>query len=145
MAEEIRKAGLLLRVLAKSIDLILVLAVVQLIPQAGVAAGLLYVLVSDGLFDGRSAGKKIVHLRVFGAAGRGCTIRESVLRNAPLAAAGAVYLLPIFGWLFAAVILGIEMLLMFGNAEGKRLGDDLAGTWVVQLCAGCTVPEKSDI
>lgn len=144
MAEEIQKAGLLLRVLARAIDLIVVLAVAQLIPHVGIATGLLYVLVSDGLFDGRSAGKKIVQLQVIGSAGKRCTVRESVLRNAPLAIAGAIFLLPVFGWLFSLGVLGFEMLLMIGNAEGKRLGDDLAGTWVVQCCAGCAAPGKSD-
>lgn len=145
MAEQIRKAELLVRLLAKAIDLIVVLAAAKLLPQAGVLAGLVYVLVSDGLFDGRSIGKKMLHLRVQSKVGAGCSIRDSVLRNAPIAVACMLFQVPLLGWVLAAVVFGIELLLMIGNAEGKRLGDSFAGTWVVAGRAGCVAPEKSDI
>lgn len=145
MAGQIRKAELLVRLLAKAIDLIVVLAAAKMLPQAGVLAGLLYLLVSDGLFDGRSIGKKMLNLHVQSSAGKGCSVRDSVLRNAPIAFACMLFQIPLFGWVIAPVVFGIELLLMVGNAEGKRLGDSFAGTWVVAGCAGCIAPGKSDI
>lgn len=145
MAEDMRKAGLLVRLLARAIDLVLILAVAKMLPQAGLLAGLAYLLVSDGLFDGQSAGKKIVNLYVREESGCRCSVRASVLRNAPLALSCVVFQIPMFGWLLAPAVLGFELLMMIGNAEGKRLGDLLAGTAVVECRTGFCAPGKSDI
>ncbi|MEJ2314421.1 MAG: hypothetical protein P8Y85_06530, partial [Nitrospirota bacterium] len=82
---ENRRAGLLLRVVAKSIDFIIILAAAEALPRAGWLGGLVYLLISDGLLDGRSVGKKLTGLKVEAAGGRACTIRDSILRNSTLA------------------------------------------------------------
>jgi uncharacterized RDD family membrane protein YckC len=133
MSEGLQKAPLLLRVMAKTIDLIAVAAAVAAIPTAGIFAGVVYMLIGDGLFDGRSLGKKIMGLRVVssstGAAG---SFRDSMIRNAPFAAALLLYLIPFIGWIFSAGLIIFEFLLIIGNLEGMRIGDDLAGTQVVE-------------
>jgi uncharacterized RDD family membrane protein YckC len=86
MSEEPRSAGLLLRASAKVLDFILITAVIEIIPRAGFFAGLAYLLLSDGLFDGRSIGKKLIKLKVVSTETRQpCTFRESILRNSTFA------------------------------------------------------------
>lgn len=141
MPEGNRKAGLLLRVLGKALDLLIFLIALKTIPQAGAFVGLIYIFISDGLFDGRSAGKKILQLRVIGnESGHACGFRESVLRNLPIACACGLYLVPMIGWLLALAVCGMEFLLMFGNRNGRRLGDELAGTLVIEDRVESTAP-----
>lgn len=133
MSEGLQKAPLLLRVMAKTIDLIAVGAAVAVIPSAGIFAGVAYILIGDGLLDGRSLGKRIMGLRVISVptGGKG-SFRDSMIRNAPFAAALLLYLIPFVGWFFSALIIVFEFLLILGNPESMRLGDDLAGTQVVE-------------
>lgn len=133
MPEEIVKASLLLRIMAKTLDFIIIATAVNIIPRVGYLAGLIYLFISDGLFDGRSIGKKILKLRVVSlSTGGPGTFRDSVLRNAILTAALLLYKIPLVGWLFVVVILSLEFLLMLGNKDGMRLGDDIANTKVVE-------------
>jgi uncharacterized RDD family membrane protein YckC len=120
--------------MARAIDLIAVAAVVASVPTAGVFAGVAYLLISDGLFDGRSLGKIVMRLKVisFATGGQG-SFRDSMIRNAPFAAMLLLYLIPFVGWIFSVMILTFEFLLVLGNSEGMRLGDDLAGTQVVEV------------
>ena len=134
MSEGLQKAPLLLRVMAKVIDLTAVAVAEAIIPTAGIFAAVVYLLISDGLFDGRSAGKKIMGLRVISVTrdGKG-SFRDSIIRNIPFVAVVALfYLVPLVGWIFSALIMIFEFLLMLGNTEGMRLGDNLAGTQVVE-------------
>ena len=64
MSEEQRRAGLLLRAAAKILDLILIAAVIEVVPRAGFLAGLAYLLLGDGMLDGRSLGKMLIRLKV---------------------------------------------------------------------------------
>jgi uncharacterized RDD family membrane protein YckC len=134
MSEGLQKAPLLLRVMAKAIDLIAVAAAEAVIPTAGIFAAVAYLLISDGLLDGRSAGKKIMGVRVISVtSGGNGSFRDSIIRNSPFVAAVLLfYLIPFVGWIFSALILIFEFLLMIGNPEGMRVGDDLAGTQVVE-------------
>ena len=134
MSEGLQKAPLLLRVMAKAIDFIAVAAAEAVIPAAGLFAAIAYILISDGLLDGRSAGKKIMGLRVISvtSGGKG-SFRDSIIRNTPfLAAVLLFYLVPFAGLVLAAFVIAFEFLLALGNAEGMRLGDDLAGTKVIE-------------
>ena len=79
---------------------------------------LVYVLVRDGLFGGRSVGKKLMGLRVVNVkANRPCSIKDSILRNVTL-------LIPILGF--------IELLMPLVDAEGLRFGDKIARTKVTE-------------
>ncbi|MCL4457457.1 MAG: RDD family protein [Nitrospirae bacterium] len=133
MPEDSVKASLLLRVIAKLLDFIVIAAAAETIPRVGYFAGIVYLLIGDGLFNGSSLGKKLVRLRVVSlSTGNASTFRDSIVRNAAFAVALLLYKVPIAGWFFAAVILALEFLLMLGNKDGMRLGDDLANTKVIE-------------
>jgi len=53
------KANLLNRFIAKFIDLLIVGAFLKFLPPIGFLAGLTYLLVGDGLYDGKSLGKNL--------------------------------------------------------------------------------------
>ena len=142
------KAKLFERVIARSIDFLIVIALFELIPRAGFLAGLGYLLIADGLFDGRSVGKKVIGLKVVFDSDKdtavNCTYRESALRNSPLAAgyvlAGILGIVPLLGWILSfaviAVILIFESLVMIGSEDDMRLGDEIAKTRVVMFKEG---------
>ena len=48
-----KRAGLLVRTVARILDFILIAAVAEIVPKAGFFAGLAYLLIGDGLFNGR--------------------------------------------------------------------------------------------
>ncbi len=132
MSEGLLKASLLLRVMARALDFIVIAAAAKAVPRVGFIAGLAYLLISDGLFDGRSLGKKIIRLRVvLASSGVSGSFRDSMIRNTPFAAAMLLLNIPVAGWVLAVLVLILEFLLALGNSEGMRLGDDLAGTKVV--------------
>lgn len=133
MSEEPRRAGLLLRAAARILDLILIAAVIEVIPRAGFLAGLAYLLLGDGLFDGRSLGKKVIGLKVVSISTfEPCTFRASLLRNSTLGLGYLLGLIPWIGWIVFPVIAAIEFILILGNTEGRRLGDEIAGTIVIE-------------
>jgi uncharacterized RDD family membrane protein YckC len=130
---ELKRAGLLLRSVAKSIDFILILAAAEALPLAGWLGGLIYLLISDGLLSGQSLGKKLTGLRVMNASGQACTIRDSIVRNSTLAAGLLLWKIPVLGWPLLGVVLALEFIILIGSKEGARLGDELAKTSVVEV------------
>ena|SRR3990172_2736588 len=133
MSDGVQKAGLLLRMFAKVIDFILVAAVTEMVPKAGFYAGLSYLLISDGLFEGRSIGKRLMGLRVVSLpTGVPCSMKESILRNAPLGIGLALYKIPLVGWLFLVAVSAVEFLVLLGSKEQMRIGDELAQTMVTE-------------
>jgi len=138
--EELKKAGFLARMIAKTIDFAIVVAIYEIIPAIGFFAGLTYLLLCDGLFEGKSIGKSLTGLKVVDKENReNCGYKESVFRNFPFAAAfiifGILKVIPLLGWLISFVaIVGIlifESLVIVGSENGMRLGDELANTRVV--------------
>jgi uncharacterized RDD family membrane protein YckC len=133
MSEEQRRAGLLLRAAAKIIDFILIAAVIEIIPRAGYFAGLVYLLLGDGFFDGRSIGKKLIRLRVVSTVTNGpCTFRDSILRNSTLAVGYILWIVPWVGWIFILLTAALEFILILGSRDGRRLGDEFAKTVVLE-------------
>lgn len=138
------KADLSNRAIAKTIDFIIVVVLYEIIPAVGFFAGLLYLLIADGLFQGRSAGKRIIGLKVIildqPAWASACGFKESAIRNSTFAAAyilyGIFHAVPLMGWLVSivvvAVVLVFEGLVTLGSDEGMRMGDELAKTQVVE-------------
>lgn len=120
---------------------------VSLIPVVGGIVGGLYILLRDGLglefMDKRSIGKKLMKLRPVRLDGQPMDPVSSAKRNLPLCvgAVGSVFLvIPLLGWivalLFAAIGLAIaafELVLVLTDAEGRRMGDKLAETKVVEV------------
>jgi uncharacterized RDD family membrane protein YckC len=139
MTEGARRAGLLLRVVAKGIDLIIIAAASEMLPRAGWLAGLVYLTISDGLFDGRSAGKRLMGIRVLSASGVPCTVRDSILRNCVFVPGLVLWKVPFVGWLFLPLTLALEFIILLGSKEGKRLGDEIAKTTVVEAAEAVEV------
>lgn len=129
-----RKADLTTRAVAAFIDFLLVLGLSRLPDVIGFLAATGYLLVRDGLFNGRSAGKKLVGLHVADSEipEREAGFRESLIRNSTLASAYLLFLLPYAGWVLGPVALAAECLMALGDERGMRIGDLLAGTWTVQ-------------
>jgi uncharacterized RDD family membrane protein YckC len=133
MSEEQRRAGLLLRTAAKIVDFILIAAVIEIIPRAGFFAGLTYLLLGDGFFDGRSVGKKLLKIQVVSAGTDSpCTFKDSILRNSTFAVGYVLWIVPFIGWIFILIISAVEFLLVLGSKDGMRLGDEIAKTAVIE-------------
>jgi len=134
MSWEFKRAGLLLRAIAKTLDFIIIAAVGEVIPKAGFFAGLAYLLIGDGLFDGRSLGKKLIGLRVVSAdTNEPCSFRGSILRNSIFGIGYLLYKIPWLGWIFIVIGIVFEFIILLGSKDGMRLGDEIAKTRVVTV------------
>jgi uncharacterized RDD family membrane protein YckC len=132
MPEDIKKAGLLVRTIAKILDFIIIAAALEIIPKAGFFAGLAYLLIGDGLFEGRSLGKRLIGIKVVSAdTSTPCSFRESILRNSTFGIGYLLYKILWFGWIFILIAVIIEFLILLGSREQKRLGDEIAKTIVI--------------
>ncbi len=133
MPEEQRRAGLLLRTAAKIVDFILIAAVIEIIPRAGFFAGLTYLLLGDGFFEGRSIGKKLLRIRVVSVDTHSpCTFKDSILRNSTFAVGYVLWIVPLIGWIFILILCAVEFILLLGSKDGMRLGDEIARTSVLE-------------
>lgn len=103
------KARELNRFIAKTIDILIVFALSRVLPPVGFWAGLTYLLIADGFFDGRSLGKRLVGLKTVLASNslpqqegfigkKGvCSFKESMIRNSPLALGYIFFFYPMWG------------------------------------------------
>lgn len=140
------KADLTKRFLAALIDGALGF-VVSMVPFIGGLVAAAYFLCRDGLalefMDGRSIGKKVMKLRPVRLDGQPMDLMASAMRNWMFALGGVVTMLlfiPILGWLlmipvaFAGLALGIvEIFLVLTDPQGRRLGDKIAGSQVIEV------------
>ena len=150
------KAELGKRIIAAIIDAIpaiLIAFILGMIPFiGGIIGGLLaagWWLVRDGLdlefADKRSLGKKIMKLRPVRLDGQPMTLEVSIKRNLPLAFYCVGYLLwivPVLGHIVSIpiFIIGglvglVEAVLVITDAEGRRWGDKMAGTKVIEVAS----------
>ncbi len=138
------KADLGKRIVAVLIDSAIAF-VIGFIPGIGSLIGAAYMVLRDGMeFDfmnHRSIGKHVMKLHLESVDGASLDITTSLKRNWMFALAPLVPLLiiTIVGWvlvpfvLFGALALMIvELVLVLTDAEGRRLGDKMAGTRVVE-------------
>jgi len=142
--EELEKAEHLERIVARMIDFIIVVALLEIVPRVGYFAGLAYLLIADGLFEGRSVGKMLIGIKVVFSnildTPRACGFKESIFRNLPFAAGYILYGIfngiPLIGWLLSFAVITLipvfEFLVMTGSETGMRLGDEIAKTRVVE-------------
>lgn len=142
------KAELGKRFIAAVIDGVVGFAI-GLIPLIGGFIGAAYWLLRDGLelefMDGRSIGKKVMKLRPVRLDGQKMDIATSVRRNWMFSLGGVVQALlfiPILGWILmipvalVAFALGLfELYKVVTDAQGRRMGDNLAGTVVVEVAS----------
>ena len=126
------KAQVLNRGIAKLIDLFIVAAADQVIVPVGFLAGLAYILIADGFAGGRSIGKRLIGLQtVIPDRREAAGFRESIIRNLPFAVAQLAFAVPYVGWIVSVAIMAFEAVLILGNEQGRRLGDEVAGTQVL--------------
>lgn len=126
------KAQVLNRGIAKLIDLFIVAAAGQVIVPVGFLAGLAYILTADGFAGGRSIGKRVIGLQtVLPDRREAAGFRESIIRNLPFAVAQLAFAVPYVGWIVSVAIIAFEAVLILGNEQGRRLGDEVAGTQVL--------------
>ncbi len=134
------------RILAALIDGVLAF-IIGLIPFIGGLIGAAYMLTRDGLdvdfMDRRSLGKKAFKLRPVRLDGRPMDLETSFKRNfvfalGPIAEVFAY--IPLIGWAIAIllgvvglVLIVIEIVLVVSDAEGRRLGDKVGGTKVIEV------------
>ena len=126
------KAQILNRGIAKLIDVFIVAAAGQMIVPVGFLGGLAYILIADGFAGGRSIGKRLIGLQTVLPNRRAVGgFRESIIRNLPFAVAQLAFVVPYVGWLVSVAIIAFEAVLILGNEQGRRLGDEVAGTQVL--------------
>ena len=126
------KAHVLNRFIAKLIDLFIVVAADEIASPVGFLSGLAYILIADGFAGGRSIGKRLVGLQTMRLDSReSAGFRESIIRNLPCGMAQVLFAVPYIGWIGSVAILAFESLLIIGNEQGRRLGDEVARTQVL--------------
>jgi hypothetical protein len=132
-----QKADLTARAVACFVDLLIVIGLARLPDVLGFLSASGYILIRDGLFEGRSIGKKLIGILVRPEENdgeqRSITYRESIIRNTPFEVAYILFLIPYAGWILSPAALAIEWLVALGDDHGMRTGDMLARTRVVQL------------
>ncbi len=132
------------RMVAAIIDAVITI-VIGFVPIAGGIAATAYWLVRDGMdlefMDHRSIGKKIMKLRPVTLDGGPVDLATSLKRNWMFAIGGVaqffamtiiglVIAIPLF--LLAIVIAIVEVVLVFVDPAGQRVGDKMAGTRVIE-------------
>lgn len=136
MLAHLQKPIILNRLVGKSIDLVLMIALASLpLYPANALAAFLYVLICDGFKDGRSLGKRVVGLQVINTTtGKPASFLDSIVRNCTVAIPVLFFMIPIVGWglwfLFGIPLLAFEIYLMTRLDQHARLGDTMADTKV---------------
>jgi uncharacterized RDD family membrane protein YckC len=101
-------------------------------------------LIGDGLFDGRSLGKKLIGLKVLSAeTDKSCTFKDSIIRNSIFGIGYLLYKIPWFGWIFIVIVSIFEFIILLGSKEGMRLGDEIAKTKVVTVNEDIEITEAT--
>jgi hypothetical protein len=137
-----QRADLTTRAVAWFVDLLIVIGLARLPDGLGFLSASGYILIRDGLFEGRSIGKKLIGVLVRpeeNDSQHSITYRESIIRNTTFEAAYILFLIPYAGWVLGPAALAVEWLVALGDDHGMRTGDMLARTRVVQL-----KPERVD-
>jgi len=124
------------RLLAKLIDLFIVLILSVLFFPLGVILAICYIGVADSIQHGQSVGKKFMGFRVISTEdGKPCSIKQSVIRNLPIIIPLFLAIIPLWGWILAIIIgvplMLLETYLLYKLETGHRLGDVMADTTVM--------------
>ena len=113
--------------------------------KGGIAATA-YWLLRDGMdlefMDHRSIGKKVMKLRPVTLDGQPLDMEASIERNFGLGGLTQLFAMTFIGLVIAiplglvALVIGIiEIVLVFTDQEGRRIGDKMAGTRVIETDA----------
>ena len=111
------KTARLSRLIAKGIDLFIVLLLSMLFYPFGLLVSIFYLSVADSMHGGQSVGKRFIGFAVISLEdGMPCSVKQSFIRNLPLIIPPCVLL---------------EIYLLFKLDSGHRLGDVMADTTVI--------------
>lgn len=133
MTNNAKISNIFFRAIGKLIDLVIVLIIWNIFSNPGLLVGSLYLLISDGLFKGKSIGKKIMRLKVINLENRNpADFRDSVIRNLLLSISVLLLKIPIIGWMIFFIVYAIEFIIIIGDSESRRVGDYLAKTVVIE-------------
>ena len=136
----ILKSGLntarITRLIAKAIDLFIVLILSMLFYPFGLLLALFYIGVADSINGGQSVGKKVMGFSVISLEdGKPCSVKQSIIRNLPLLIPMGFAIIPLWGWIFCSILaiplVLLEVYLLFRLDSGHRLGDVMADTTVI--------------
>ena len=136
MPNKQKKADLTHRFLAKFIDGLIACAFYLILPPVGILMGVTYLIIADGLFGGRSIGKRIIGLRVVNIdTGNGITFKQSMIRNALFGITMLFSIVPYIGWVLiftlGHLVVIFETYYVIVDENGFRVGDLAAGTMVI--------------
>lgn len=136
------RAALANRVIAKVIDIFLIVSVAAvLVYPAGPLVAFIYSMAADGMnfgpFKGQSLGKKLLKIRVVNVeTGQPASLKEVLLRNTPVGVATFFAIIPVWGWLILGIVglplMVLEIYLMATVETGHRLGDVMGDTEVIE-------------
>lgn len=126
----------LTRLLAKMVDLFIVLILSFLFYPFGLLLALVYMTFSDSLGAGQSVGKKLLGFAVISLEdGSPCSLKQSAIRNLPILLPMFFALIPFWGWIISSLLalplIGFEVYLMLKIESSHRLGDVMADTTVI--------------
>lgn len=124
-------AELLPRLVARLADLLVAALFASFIPVVGSILALVYLLLADGLPNGQSPGKRLLGVRVVHVPSRQpATVRQSIVRNLPIAIAFGLALSPWLALLAVPIAL-FEAHMLQSDPLGVRIGDVFADTQVI--------------
>jgi len=124
------------RLLAKLIDIGLVTLGAVFYYPMGLILGVIYLCISDSLYDGQSIGKRFMGFGVVSLIdGSPCSTRQSFIRNLPFTVPLFFLIFPFWGWIFSAIfavpLAAMEVYFLFKHNSVHRLGDLMADTTVI--------------
>lgn len=124
------------RLFAKLIDIGLVaMGAVTFYPM-GLILGIIYLAISDSLYDGQSIGKRLMGFGVISLVdGSPCSAWQSLIRNLPFTVPLVLLIFPYWGWILSAIfampMAMMEIYYLFRENTPHRLGDIMADTTVI--------------
>lgn len=124
------------RLMAKAIDLFIVVVLSFFFYPLGIIISIAYMAVADAIQNGQSVGKKFIGFSVISLEdGTPCSYKQSFIRNLPIIIPLIVAIIPIIGWIIAIVLailfISLEIFLLYKLDSGHRLGDVMADTSVI--------------
>jgi uncharacterized RDD family membrane protein YckC len=124
------------RLIAKLIDIGLVTLGAVFYYPMGLILGVIYLCISDSLYDGQSIGKRLLGFGVVSLVdGSPCSTRQSFIRNLPFTVPLFFLIFPFWGWIFSAIfavpLALMEVYFLFKVNSVHRLGDLMADTTVI--------------
>lgn len=136
LLEKAIRVAKLTRLIAKGIDLFIVLCFSIWLYPLGLILGIIYMAVSDGLGHGQSVGKKFMGFAVKSLEdGSPCSYKQSIVRNLPFLLPLILAIVPFWGWILGGILgvalVGLELYLLYNLDSGHRLGDVMADTSVM--------------